>query len=107
VQNPAHKELKMAELVGQTQFDFLGQTRKAFILSLIAIVVGGALFVEQRKTLFGMDFTGGYSLRVDLQEKQGDPNYRREVTDALLDAGGRLVESRFTHPTHEEDVSDV
>ena len=30
-----------------------------------------------------------------------------EVTDALLDAGGRLVESRFTHPTHEEDVSDV
>ena len=30
-----------------------------------------------------------------------------ELTAALLDSGGRLVDSRFAHPTHEEDASDV
>ena len=30
-----------------------------------------------------------------------------EVTTALLDSGGRVIENRFTHPTHEDDASDV
>ncbi|HYN35249.1 MAG TPA: hypothetical protein VES40_21670 [Ilumatobacteraceae bacterium] len=30
-----------------------------------------------------------------------------EVTTALLGSGGRLVENRSTHPTHEDDVGDV
>lgn len=30
-----------------------------------------------------------------------------EVTATLTDSGGQLIDNRFTHPTHEEDVGDV
>lgn len=88
VQNPAHKELHMLELIKSTQFDFLAQTRKAIIISAIAVVIGAFLFVNQRHTIFGMDFTGGYSLTLEVEEKGGThQNYRLEAIDALLAAG--------------------
>lgn len=87
VQNPKHKELTMSQFIGHTNFDFLAQTKKAVIISLIAMIAGGALFFGQIKTLFGMDFTGGYSLVVDLSEKPNNPDYRIEAADALLAKG--------------------
>ncbi|PJD96096.1 MAG: protein translocase subunit SecDF [Parachlamydia sp.] len=87
VKNPNNKSLTMCEFIGKTHFDFIGQAKKAIILSLVAIVLGSYLFVSQRNTIFGMDFTGGYSLTVDVEEKPGNPSYRREVIDSLLAAG--------------------
>jgi len=86
VQNPAHKELKMARFFGTTKFDFLGKAKMAFILSGIVILLGGFFLVAQKKTIFGMDFTGGYALSVDLQEKP-DTAYRQVAEHALLQAG--------------------
>lgn len=87
VQNPEHKALSMSQFFGKTNFDFLAQTKKAVIASLIIMLAGGALFFSQIKTMFGMDFTGGYSLVVDLQEKDDHPLYRIAASDALLDHG--------------------
>lgn len=87
VQNPENKSLSMSQFIGNTHFDFLAQAKKAIIVSLVVMAVGGTLFVAQYKTLFGMDFTGGYSLMVELAEKEGDTSYRAETSEALL-AGG-------------------
>lgn len=87
VQNPKHKELKMEQFIGRTHFDFLAQAKKAIIISLVLIVAGLGLFAAQRNTMFGMDFTGGYALNVELVEKPDSPSYRVEATDALLAHG--------------------
>ena len=43
------------------------------------------LFIAERNTMFGMDFTGGYSLDVELQEKPGDSRtIVLKAIDALL-----------------------
>ncbi|MFA6915526.1 MAG: protein translocase subunit SecD [Parachlamydiales bacterium] len=87
VQNPKHKELHMVELISGTKFDFLAQTRKAILLSALVVALGIGLFAEQRNTIFGMDFTGGYSLIVNAQEQPGDVNYRLQALDSLLAQG--------------------
>lgn len=87
VKNPEHKQLNMAQFLKETNFDFLSWARAAFIISAIAIVIGAGFFIGERKTMFGMDFTGGYSLTVDVAEKADHPNYRLEAINAFLDHG--------------------
>lgn len=87
VQNPNHKSLSMSQFINQTNFDFLGQAKKAIAISLVLIVVGSYFFVTQRNTMFGMDFTGGYSLNVELAEKPGVTSYRLDTANALLTHG--------------------
>ena len=87
VQNPKNKQLNMSQFISGTHFDFLAQTRKAVILSAIVILIGTFFFMQQRNTILGMDFTGGYSVVVDVQEKPGDINYRLAADDALLAQG--------------------
>lgn len=87
VQNPEHKSLSMSQFIGRTKFDFLGQWKKALVISLIVMVIGTYFFAVQRKTLFGMDFTGGYSLNVELVEQPDITSYRSKAIDALLDHG--------------------
>lgn len=87
VQNPQNKQLTMSQFIGNTNFNFLAQTKKAFIISLVVMVAGIFMFISQRNTMLGMDFTGGYSLVVNLQEKPGVTDYRDLVSDALLAHG--------------------
>lgn len=87
VQNPNHKSLSMSKFIGQTKIDFLGQAKKAITISIIIMVIGGYLFFSQSKTMFGMDFTGGYSLNVELQENPEVKSYRLAASDALLAHG--------------------
>lgn len=90
VLNPAHKELKMSHWIGKTNFDFLAQAKKAIVLSAIIVIAGMAIFLSQSKTIFGMDFTGGYSLTTELQEKSADTNYREEALQALQASGASV-----------------
>ncbi len=87
VRNPEHKQLTMAQFLKETHFDFLGQAKKAFVISLILMTIGTFFLIEERKTIFGMDFTGGYSLTVDLEEQSSHPDYRLEAINAFLDHG--------------------
>lgn len=83
VQNPEHKSLKMEQFIGRTHFDFLAQAKKAIIISAVIIVLGLGLFAAQRNVLFGMDFTGGYALNVELVEKPGVESYRVDAVNAI------------------------
>lgn len=87
VQNPEHKSLSMSQFIGHTQINFLSYAKAAISISLIVIAIGTYFFVAQRNTLFGMDFTGGYSLNVELAERADHPSYRVETMDALLAHG--------------------
>lgn len=86
VQNPKNKSLTMSQWIHDTKFDFLAQKKKAIILSLVVIAIGGYFLISQRATIFGMDFTGGYSLTLEVQERP-DTNYRLVATEALLKNG--------------------
>ncbi len=87
VQNPKNKSLTMSQMISNTKFDFIKQSKAAVIISVIVMVIGGYFFVTQRNTLFGMDFTGGYSLTMEVEEKPGNPSYRMEAINALLASG--------------------
>ncbi|GAB4226112.1 MAG: hypothetical protein Tsb0021_01840 [Chlamydiales bacterium] len=86
VKNPKHKELKMSHLIGNTNIPFLKMAPKVIIASLVVMVLGCYLLVDQRHTLLGMDFTGGYSLTANLEEKPGT-NYRTQAIEAFIKAG--------------------
>jgi SecD/SecF fusion protein len=86
VQNPKNKELKMSNLFKNFNFDFLKHSKPVIIASLAVILVGSFFLVNNRQTIFGMDFTGGYALVVDLKEQTG-VNYKQEALQSLVRAG--------------------
>lgn len=83
VQNPANRELKMSQWIGNTNFDFLGWGKRSLALAAVICVVSAALLYSQKNTILGMDFTGGYALTAELQEKPGMESYRLAVKEAL------------------------
>lgn len=94
VQNPAHKELKMHRLFETTRFDFLSKAKVAIMASLVLILLGGFFLVKGRDTIFGMDFTGGYALTIDLKEKP-ETNYRLAAEEGLEKAGAAKSDFRI------------
>lgn len=91
VQNPNNKVLEMAQFFEQTNFNFLAQARKAILISLGVILFGLGLFATQYKSMFGMDFTGGYSLVVNLEDTGANKqNFRLEASEALMAAGATV-----------------
>jgi SecD/SecF fusion protein len=86
------KPLVMSDFIGKPNFDFLAFAKPVIIGSVIVMVLGAGLFYNQKSTIFGMDFTGGYSLNVDLKEKENIDSYRLLVKDALVDAGANTAD---------------
>jgi SecD/SecF fusion protein len=83
--NPKHTKLSMASWIRASNFDFLKKARVAFAIAALIIGLGGALLITNRSTLFGMDFTGGYSLQVDLEKP--DPNLSEKLSHSLAQKG--------------------
>lgn len=101
VRDPKHKKLEMAQFLKETNFDFLGRAKQAMIISLIVMAIGTFFLIQERKTIFGMDFTGGYSLTVNLEEQASHPDYRVLAANAFMDHGAsrRDFEVReLSHP---------
>ncbi len=93
VQTPGRKPFHMLCMIRETHFDFLKWARPAILGSIGVILVGCFLLVQERKTIFGMDFTGGYSLIVNLEEQNG-VNYRYDTAKALQASG--ILFNQFT-----------
>lgn len=87
LQSAKKKVLSMSQFFGETRFNFMAQAKKAIGISVVVMLVGGYFFVTQYKEMFGMDFTGGYALTVELQEQQNLSSYRLAAADALLAHG--------------------
>jgi SecD/SecF fusion protein len=86
VQNPKHKILNMASFIKATKFDFLKYGKLALIISVALTLVGGASALVSRHSILGMDFTGGFSLSLEISPtKEG--NYREHVEKAFIAKG--------------------
>lgn len=90
VRNPQNKSLTMAQFLKNTNYDFLAQAKKAIWISAVVILIGTFFLVSERRTIFGMDFTGGYSLTLNVEEKPNHPNYRLEAINALQQGGASV-----------------
>ena len=86
VQNPANKVLNMRNFFKAKHFDFLKHTKLTVICSSVIILIGSYMLIQERNTLFGMDFKGGYALNVEIQP-HAHGNYRQEAEEALLKQG--------------------
>ena len=77
----------MAQFFKRTQFDFLKHSKLAITLSIIVMTLGSLLFYAERRTIFGMDFTGGYAMTLEVEAAPHAQSYRTEAYDALLTHG--------------------
>ena len=112
------KTLHMRQIIGETHIDFLAWRRVAYVASLPLIVIGLAAAVSRIRDqdLFDIDFTGGSSVTVVLDDDQ--KMTFAEVTEllkkdpAFADSNLSLVEmdksnTRYTVTTTNQDVDAV
>ena len=86
VQRSKAKKLTMANWIKPRNWNFLKYGKLAMTVSLVVIAIGSALLIKDRSTIFGMDFTGGYAVNIEM--KQDDKiDYKQSVEDALVKAG--------------------
>ena len=100
--NPNRGELKMMSLIRSTNFNFLKFAKPAFVVVALIALVGGASLAMKRHTIFGMDFTGGYALTLEVEPNQNG-NYRSSVEAALEKNGltGSEFEVRELSPSNQ------
>ena len=78
--------MKFVEIVKKTNIDFIGLRNKAFILSLVLVVLGciGFVMVSLGKANLSVDFTGGTQLQVKFSEKISIGDLRGTLTESGL-----------------------
>ena len=85
-ENPKNKSLKMSHWIDGTRLNFLKHGKLAVIISAILVIVGGIAGYGSKQTIFGMDFTGGYSISLEISPEK-NTNYREAVEEALKSQG--------------------
>lgn len=77
--NPKHQKLRMMSWIHAHSIDFLKKSKWAFAVTIAVIAIGGTLFVSHRSTIFGMDFTGGFTVDVEIATKPENMSYVEAV----------------------------
>ena len=103
VKNPNNKSLNMLNWFKAKNFNFLKYTKKTVIFSSIIILVGCFTLVVQRHTIFGMDFSGGYALNIELETTK-DANYRQAVEKALIKQGATSQDFQIRELTPSNNI---
>ncbi len=78
--------MNMMRMMTTTNIPFLSYAKKAYACSAIAIIGGCALFIMEDQKKYGMDFTGGFEVQVEVREPMSQP-------DVLA-----LVRTKFANP---------
>ncbi|MBA3481065.1 MAG: protein translocase subunit SecD, partial [Pirellulales bacterium] len=109
------KGMSMREFIGETHIDFIGWSRVCMTASLIVIGVGLAAVYMRGRDLLDIDFTGGSSVTVVLQDDQKmtfaevDELLRKtelgEANLSLVSVGD--TDTRYTITTINDDVNKV
>jgi SecD/SecF fusion protein len=87
------QSLKILNLIPDTGLSFMKYGRIATFVATAFIIVGGVTLYEQRGTLFGMDFTGGMTLELEVASSDG-VNPKSSVEHALISHG--IASSEFS-----------
>lgn len=109
------KELRMAQLIGRTDFDFMGKRGLAIVCSLILIAIGLFSVVDRGDDLLNIDFTGGSSVTMVLTDdskmpfaevkKMLEKTHLNDKNLSLVEVG--TTNSRYTISSVEQDVEEV
>lgn len=77
------------QLFGDTNINFIGKRKIAFILSLIVIIVGLISLIINKGPKYGIDFTGGVSLELNLSPLTEDAEQLeiQLIRDVLMQNG--------------------
>ncbi|KPK33386.1 MAG: preprotein translocase subunit SecD [Chlamydiae bacterium SM23_39] len=94
------KKLNMMNLIKSTNFDFLKNSKIVIIISIFIILIGS---LTVKKSLLSMDFTGGFSLDVQLEEMQ-NKNYKELVKKALLANGASVKDFQIQELNSERNL---
>lgn len=78
-------DLKMMQIIGETNIDFLGKRRLAAGISIALIVVGMVAVGARRSDLLNIDFTGGSKVEVLFTEPQKVAEIRAMVGEQMPD----------------------
>lgn len=85
-QNPKNTFLTMSNWMRKTSFDFLKYTKASYGLAILIIVSGSCILLSKSSSILGLDFTGGYSLYLEV-EQSPNTQYAQKVKQAFLNAG--------------------
>lgn len=77
--------LKMMQIIGETNIDFLGRRRLAAGISVFMIVIGMIAVASRRSDLLNIDFTGGSKVEVLFNEPQQVADVRAKVGAEMPD----------------------
>ena len=107
-QNPKNKVLKIGKSwISAKGIDFLKRAKIAFSVAAVLILGGGYLLYAERATIFGMDFTGGFSIHLEIEktsETTGQNlNYAQAAREALITSGAseRDFQVRELNPSNQ------
>ena len=87
VEHPKNTVLKMANLIKKTNINFLKYGKVSIYSAIVIALLGGYLLISQRHSILGMDFTGGYSVTLEVDQSK-DTHYQSRLESALIAAGG-------------------
>lgn len=101
LKNPKNTNLSMANWIRPSNFDFLKKAKFAFAFAAVVVALGGSFLYTQRSTLFGMDFTGGYALPIELTGNLSETP-AADVSAAFIKAGAshQDFQVRQHHPAN-------
>ncbi len=100
-QKKERTSLNMKNWIGTPKINFLQKAPYILGASIVIIGLGAFVLGQKRSTLFGMDFTGGYSLQLEL-EPSSDSSYRTKIEKAFYEAGlsPKEVQVRELNPSN-------
>lgn len=81
------QSLKMLNLIPSTGLNFMKYGKLATTIAASIIVIGGITLVNQKDTLFGMDFTGGMTIQVEVDNNDKSIASKNLVENAFISQG--------------------
>ncbi len=107
------KSLNFSSIIGKTEIDFIGKRHVAALFSIILIGIGLAATYNRGQDLLNIDFTGGTSVTMVLQEPESINNVRAVLEETELVDKNLLVVARgesggrYTINSSVEEVIDA
>ncbi len=98
---PTSTTLKMANWLRATHFNFLKQSKTAFAIAAAIMMIGLFFVARNHTSILGMDFTGGYSLNIELS-RIDEKHYAPDVGKAFIASGASIhdFQIRELDPSH-------
>jgi SecD/SecF fusion protein len=79
-------QIRMLQLIGQTQLDFLKPRKICYLLSLACVIAGAVYFGSLGGRAYGIDFSGGQLQQYRFQKPVAMDSMRGALRDAAPDA---------------------